>query len=88
MVYICEHCGQTTMREYIYEGKRLCIHCFNKFVNDAEGAVTEKLVKQVDYLSDIVKRLTQDYSNLTSKVYTLTKELNNVKTELRKVKKQ
>ena len=88
MVYICEHCGQTTMREYIYEGKRLCIHCFNKFVNDAEGAVTKKLVKQVDYLSDIVKRLTQDYSNLTSKVDALTKELNNVKTELRKVNKQ
>ena len=87
MVYVCRECGSAIMKEYIHEGRALCFHCYNKFVNNQEGATIEKLKNQVEYLTDIIKRLTQDYSNLTTKVDTMSKELNNIKTELRKVKK-
>lgn len=84
MVYICEECGKTCMHSYQYEedGKTtvLCQHCFNKRVAQNEASYTKKMKDQIDYLSDIVKRLVETTNNLRS-------DINYLKSELKKVKK-
>ena len=83
MVYICEECGKACMHSYQYEkdGKItvLCQHCFNNKVAQDETSSTKKVKDQIDYLSDIVKRLVETTNNLRNDITYLKNEIKKVK---------
>ena len=84
MVYICSECGRTCMRVLKYEkdGKilGLCQECFEEKIQEDNNIITDKMKNQIDYLTDIVKRLVETTNNLRS-------DINYLKSELKKVKK-
>jgi radical SAM superfamily enzyme with C-terminal helix-hairpin-helix motif len=84
MVYICEECGKICLRVLKYEkdGKiiGLCQECFEKKVQEKNNLSINKTKDQIDYLTDIVKRLVETTNNLRS-------DINYLKSELKKVKK-